>query len=151
MEISSTPRADPDGDSQRQWGAIFDLDGVIIDSSPHHEESWNRLARELDRALPADHFRRGFGRKNEFIIPEILEWTSDPGEILRLSLRKEALYRDVVKERSIAPLPGVGAWLQKLADARIPCAVGSSTHRENVEVALEITGLQCFFTAIISA
>lgn len=139
------------GDSQRTWGAIFDLDGVIIDSSPQHEESWNRLAREVGLPLPADHFKRGFGRKNEVIIPGILEWTSDPAEISRLSLRKEALYREVVKERSMAPLPGVGAWLQRLADAGIPRAVGSSTHRANVEIALEMTGLGRFFTAIISS
>jgi len=31
------------------WGAIFDWDGVIIDSSRHHEESWERLAREAAR------------------------------------------------------------------------------------------------------
>ncbi len=75
------------------WGAIFDWDGVIIDSSRHHEESWERLAREVALPLPADHFKRGFGRKNEFIIPEILRWTAEAAEIRRHSLRKEALYR----------------------------------------------------------
>src|SRR4029079_12570664 len=58
-----------------RWGAVFDWDGVIIDSRVHHEESWNRLASELHRPLPEGHFLKGFGRKNEFIIPEILEWT----------------------------------------------------------------------------
>src|SRR4029434_823236 len=72
------------------WGAIFDWDGVIIDSSSHHEESWERLARETRRALPPGHFKKGFGRKNEFIIPEILEWTREAAEIARLSLRNEA-------------------------------------------------------------
>ncbi|HYR59001.1 MAG TPA: hypothetical protein VEO95_10240, partial [Chthoniobacteraceae bacterium] len=60
-----------DAAPRANWGAIFDWDGVIIDSSRHHEESWERLAREAGLALPVDHFRRGFGRKNEFIIPEI--------------------------------------------------------------------------------
>ena len=27
------------------WGALFDWDGVIIDSRAHHEESWERLGR----------------------------------------------------------------------------------------------------------
>jgi beta-phosphoglucomutase-like phosphatase (HAD superfamily) len=41
------------------WGAIFDWDGVIIDSSRHHEESWERLAREESRTLPEGHFKAG--------------------------------------------------------------------------------------------
>ncbi len=135
----------------RRWGAIFDWDGVIIDSSAHHEESWERLAREISKPLPVGHFKRGFGRKNEYIIPEQLRWSSDPGEIHRLSLRKEALYREIVKERGLSPLPGAEEWLRKLAGAGVPCAIASSTHRLNIETSLEIIHLAEFFTAIVSA
>lgn len=133
------------------WGAIFDWDGVIIDSSRHHEESWERLAREAGRLLPPGHFRAGFGRKNEFIIPEILRWTSDAAEIRRLSLRKEALYREVVGEWGLEPLPGVRAWLARLRDAGVPCAIGSSTHRANIDLSLGLIGLAEFFTGIVTA
>src|SRR5579871_5734159 len=88
-------------------GAIFDWDGVIINSAAHHEESWERLAREEERPLADGHFKAGFGMKNEVIIPELLKWTEDHGEIRRISLRKEALYREVVLERGIVALPGV--------------------------------------------
>ena len=71
------------------WGAIFDWDGVIIDSSRHHEKSWEMLAEAEGLSLPADHFTRGFGRKNQIIIPEILHWTNDPVEIERIGARKE--------------------------------------------------------------
>jgi beta-phosphoglucomutase family hydrolase len=135
----------------RRWGAIFDWDGVVIDSSAQHEESWERLAREIGKPLPEGHFKRGFGRKNEFIIPEQLRWSSDPVEIQRLSLRKEALYRDIVKERGLSPLPGVKAWLQSLAEAGVPCAIASSTHRLNIETSLEIIHLREYFAAIVSA
>jgi len=133
------------------WGALFDWDGVIIDSSAHHEESWERLARETGKPLPAGHFRKGFGRKNEFIIPEILAWTHEPAEIRRLSLRKEALYRVVVTERGVEPLPGVRTWLERLREAGVPCAIGSSTHRANIELSLGLIGIADYFRAIITA
>ena len=133
------------------WGAIFDWDGVIIDSSSHHEESWERLARELDRPLPEGHFKAGFGRKNEFIVPEILRWTTDPAEIVTISLRKEALYREVVADRGIDALPGVRPWLERLRDAGVPCAIGSSTHRANIDLSLGLIGLREFFAHIVSA
>jgi HAD superfamily hydrolase (TIGR01509 family) len=134
-----------------EWGAIFDWDGVVIDSSKHHEESWERLAREIGQALPPGHFKQGFGRKNEFIIPELLHWTSEPAEIRRLSLRKEALYREVVAEWGLEALPGVRMWLERLRAAGVPCAIGSSTHRANIDLSLGLIGLAEFFSGIVTA
>jgi HAD superfamily hydrolase (TIGR01509 family) len=137
--------------SSALWGAIFDWDGVIIDSSRHHEESWERLAREEKRELPEGHFKAGFGRKNQYIIPEILVWTREHSEIERISLRKEALYREVVLEWGLEPLPGVKAWLERLRDACVPCAIGSSTHRPNIDLSLSILGFESYFSAIVTA
>lgn len=133
------------------WGALFDWDGVIIDSRTHHEASWERLASEAGLPLPPGHFIKGFGRKNEFIIPEILGWTKDLAEIHRFSLRKEELYREVVAERGLEPLPGVRTWLERLRDAGVPCAIGSSTHRANIDLSLGLIGLAEFFDAIVTA
>ncbi len=70
--------------------------------------------------------------KNEVIIPELLNWTSVPTEVRILSLRKEALYREIVRERGIDALPGVREFLQTLKEHRVPCVIASSTHRENI-------------------
>ncbi len=145
MSRSHSVRGEPPG-----WGAIFDWDGVVIDSSAAHEESWERLSRETGKALPEGHFKKGFGRKNEVIIPEILAWSGDPDEIQTLARRKEALYRDIIKERGVQALPGVKAWLGKLNDAGVPCVVGSSTARINIDVVLEVIGLSASFADIVS-
>lgn len=132
-------------------GALFDWDGVVIDSSAHHERSWELLAAEIGKPLPADHFVRGFGMKNQVIIPELLGWTRDADEIEAWSLRKEALYRDIIRRDGTVALPGVTELLQLLADKKVPCAVASSTHRRNVEVILDIIGLRPCFQAIVTA
>lgn len=131
--------------------ALFDWDGVVVDSSGPHEKSWEKLAVEAGLPLPEDHFKRSFGMKNKVIIPELLEWTEDPAEILRLSLRKEELYREVIREEGIEPLPGVKTFLEKLNAAGIPCVVGTSTDRENVETIFKMTGLDVFFKDVVSA
>jgi len=135
----------------RKLGAIFDWDGVIINSAAQHELSWERLAKECGRTLPEDHFKRGFGMKNEVIIPELLGWTSVPVEIRILSLRKEAIYREVVREQGITALPGVESWLRTLRDAGIACVIASSTHRENITTTLDVLGLGEFFSNIVAA
>lgn len=131
-------------------GALFDWDGVVIDSSAQHEKSWQLLAGELGKPLAPEHFLRGFGMKNQRIIPEILCWTEDPGEIEEYSLRKEVLYRELVREQGIRPLPGVAGLLQSLAAHGVPCAVASSTHRQNVEAVVDAIGLRHCFQAIVT-
>ncbi len=132
-------------------GAIFDWDGVIIDSSRQHEESWERLAVEERRALPENHFKQGFGKKNEWIIPNLLGWTAEPREIHRLSLRKEALYRAIVLERGLEALPGVHKFLAALQTAGVPCCIGSSTHRENIATISHVLGFGDFFAGMVTA
>ncbi|MEO7167699.1 MAG: beta-phosphoglucomutase family hydrolase [Chthoniobacterales bacterium] len=133
------------------FGAIFDWDGVIIDSAELHEQSWHRLADELGKSIAPGSFLRGFGMKSAQIIAEIHTWANDPAEVARLTERKEALYREIVGQSEIAPLPGVVEWLQTLRGACVPSAVASSTHRANIEAVLERIGLQNAFDAIVSA
>ncbi len=134
-------------------GAIFDWDGVIIDSSAAHEHSWDLLAAEEKRALPPGHFKAGFGRKNQFIIPNILHWAdaADTAEIARLGARKEELYREILKTTGIQALPGVRDLLEGLRAAGVPCVVGSSTPRLNIEHVMTLANLHGFFADIVSA
>ena len=137
--------------SSAPYACIFDWDGVIIDSAKLHEQSWCRLAQELGTSIAPDSFIRGFGMKSARIIEEIHGWSKEPAEIDRLTNRKEALYRELVAEGRIAPLPGVVEWLHRLREASVPCAVASSTQRLNIEMVLERIGLREAFQEIISA
>jgi len=137
--------------AQPPFGAIFDWDGVIIDSASLHEQSWHRLAAELGKTIAPDSFIRGFGMKSARIIEEIHHWAREPEEIARLATRKEALYREIVAQSDIAPLPGAVEWLHLLYEANVPCAVASSTERLNIDAILKRIGLQETFAAIVSA
>lgn len=132
------------------WAAIFDWDGVIIDSSGAHRQSWERLARETGHTLPKGYFERSFGMKSRAIIQDILGWTSDPEKLKQLDWRKEVLYREVIEERGIEPLPGVVEWLKQLTAAKIPSVIATSTHSRNVRCVMEIIRLDAYFQGIVS-
>jgi beta-phosphoglucomutase family hydrolase len=135
----------------KHWAAIFDWDGVIIDSSSQHERGWAMLAEEERRALPPGFFRRSFGMKNEKVIPDLLGWTNQPVEIRRLSLRKEEFYRELMAREGIELLPGVKTWLEQLREAGIPCVVGSSTPRLNIDCVIGQLGIADYFQALVTA
>ncbi len=132
-------------------GVIFDWDGVVIDSSAHHEKSWELLSAEIHKPLPPGHFKAGFGKKNQEIIPNLLGWSSDPAEVQSLADRKEELYRELVRQHGVTILPGARELLVALKEASIPRSVGSSTPRSNLDAIFAVTGLDELFTAVVSA
>ena len=128
---------------------IFDWDGVVVDSSAHHERSWEIVASRRGLPLPADHFKRGFGKKNDVIIPD-LGWARALREVAELAQEKEETYRALVREKGMQPLPGVRELLAALRSREIPCAIGSSTERANLDLPLDLMGLRDFFRVIVS-
>lgn len=130
---------------------IFDWDGVVVNSSELHKFSWKALADELDFSLPEDHFQRGFGKRNETIIPDILRWTKDKTLIDKWGRRKEEIYREMAKSSGIHLQIGVTRFLQEAEKCKIPCAVGTSTEKKNVLLAMEQHGIKDFFQFIVSS
>ncbi len=134
--------------------AIFDWDGVVIDSHDQHQRSWEQLAEEEGKTLPDGFFKQSFGMRNQTIIPKFFAgWTDtgDPREVARLADRKEQIYRELIRADGIEPLPGVRELLGSLDDAGIPCSVGSSTPRANIDAIMEVIGLGDLFAAITAA
>lgn len=135
---------------RKNWAALFDLDGVIIDSSEPHRIAWDILAQREGRVCPPGFFPKSFGMKNERVIPELLKWTNDPQEINRLSLEKEAIYRELISKNGIKTIPGVLDWIKKLDENSIARAIASSTIKVNIDCALNILGIGKYFQAIVS-
>ena len=81
------------------------------------------------------------------------DWIGDEGEdkIKNLADRKEEIYRRIIIESGINPLPGVNKLLESLKDKNIPCSIGSSTPTKNIETVIELIGLSNHFNAITAA
>jgi len=130
-------------------GVIFDWDGVVINSSSLHEKSWDQLAEESGNQLPPNHFKKGFGKRNTVIIPEILGWSKDPETIDRLGSRKEEIYREMGMIEGLPLLPGIKDLLEALRARDIECVIGTSTEKKNVELACEQHDLSVFFSGAV--
>ena len=135
-------------------GALFDWDGVIIDSHNQHEESWSKLADEENKKLPDNFFKMTFGMRNENIIPKFFDdWidVTNHREITRLADRKEELYREIIISEGIEPLPGVRDLLRSLKSEQIACSIASSSPIANIEAVMKIIELSDYFDAITAA
>lgn len=115
------------------FGVIFDIDGVLVDSFAPHLESWQRLARELRRDITEQQFGATFGRTSRDIIRILFGAHMCDGEVRRLDDRKEAIYRDLVRGR-VPAMPGALDVVRSLYDAGFVLAVGSSGPPDNVDL-----------------
>ena len=132
-------------------GFVFDWDGVIVDSSRQHEESWDVISERHGLPLFDGHFKLGFGKRNEQIIPDILKWAQEPADVQRLADEKEAAYREIVARSGLQPLPGVPGFLDTLIGLGLRRVVGSSTPHKNIEAVMDIIGLTGKFEAVVAA
>jgi beta-phosphoglucomutase family hydrolase len=129
-----------------QYGVIFDMDGVLVESTESHFVSWTQLGTDIGTPFPRDLFDRTFGMHNRQILPLWLGEGLDSAENDRLSAHKEALYREAVAD-SIEALPGARELVRALHDDGFALAVGSSAPRANVELVLRQLDLEsCFQT-----
>lgn len=130
--------------------AIFDLDGVLMDSGAFHLEAWRRMAAELDAPFEDAFFWRTFGMTNGRILPQLLGRELHPEESRELSERKEALYRETATG-SIRLWSGAEPLLEALRRAGFRLAVGSSTPRSNLDFLRAELGLDRFMDAFVCA
>lgn len=130
---------------------LWDMDGTLVDSEEYHWLSWRDTMQSEGVTITHDQFLKTFGQRNDSILPQWLNSAATPESIVRIGDSKEELYRKLVHEGRIEPLPGVLEWIERLREQGWRQAVASSAPRKNIEVVLDAMGLAGFFDALVSA
>lgn len=131
------------------FAVIFDMDGVLIDSYQAHFVGWSRLYEELELPYSESEFALDFGRTSRDILYRRFGDDLADDRIRELDERKEALFRDSLREIFPA-MDGALELIDSLAAADISLAVGSSGPPENISLCLEKLGRREKFSAIVT-
>lgn len=129
--------------------AIFDHDGVLVDSLEFHTEAWFELGRRTGLNFTPEFIHRTFGMTNFSIFQLLLGDATSEDEMRRLSDLKEECYRDVARGK-IHLMDGARELLDALTARGVKLAIGSSGARANLELTVHETGLDGRFAAIAS-
>lgn len=133
------------------YAFIFDLDGVLVDTSQLHYLSWRDLARDFDYELSESFNEKLKGVSRKECLELILSDAGvQAGEVEKEALaeKKNRLYLDRIAHMSEADLlPGVMEFLIGAARVKIPMAIGSAS--KNSEFILRSTGIRNFFKVIV--
>lgn len=138
------------GDSSIK-GAIFDLDGVLVDTAKYHYLAWKRLAGELGFDFTeADNERlKGVSRARSLeILLEVGGVSLAENEKEKAASRKNDWYVEyLLAMDDSALLSGAADYLARLRKGGIRVALGSAS--KNAPLILERLNIAGFFDAVI--
>ena len=130
---------------------IFDLDGVLVDSSPAHYESWQLLCRERGWTMSRAQFETTFGRTSREIIREFWgQVVHGDADVAEVDDRKESLFRELLAS-DFPAIDGGVELIDHLREAGFALAIGSSAPPDNVRLALEHLNRREAFGAVVTA
>ena len=132
-------------------GAIFDLDGVIVDTAKYHYLAWKELADELGFFFKeSDNERlKGVSRMRSLeILLEVGGITASESEMLEMAESKNARYVKMLDNLEKSELlEGAEDYLKKLKSEGVLISLGSAS--KNAPLILEKLGIADLFDAIV--
>ncbi len=134
-------------ESNGAWLAIFDHDGVLVDTLQLHQRAWLEYGRRSGLTITADFIHRTFGMTNPSILRLLAGEAMSEAEMARHSAHKEECYRGIAAG-NIALMDGVRQVLDALTDRGVRLAIGSSGVRANLDLTVRECGLDGRFAAI---
>lgn len=130
-------------------GAIFDMDGLLLDTERLYQESWVEMARAFgqtpDPAFPAAVSGTSGEGMREVIrryYPAVDPYAFQAGCIARVD--------GILDEQGPPVKPGAGELLEYLTTRGVKLAVASSSGRERILSNLRAARLDRFFDAVVS-
>ena len=130
--------------------AIFDMDGVLVDSNPFHLQKWVDLLNLRRVAFdPQDLPKLILGQRNDTVLRHFFGQDMSKDERHRLEESLEETFRKAFKSHA-RPLPGLEGLIAACNQEDIPMAVASSAMRKNVDFVVDALGFRKYFKIIVS-
>jgi beta-phosphoglucomutase len=132
-------------------GALFDLDGVLVDTAKYHYLAWKRLANNLgfDFSESDNERLKGVSRMRSLeILLEVGNRSLTSVEMEKAAAQKNEWYVEYLHTLDdTALLPGAKAYLESLREQKIGIALGSAS--KNAPLILDKLQIAALFDAVI--
>jgi len=129
-------------------GLVFDFDGTLADTMPHHYRAWGDVLRARGGHFPEPLFYSLGGKATVEIVGILnqqMGYDLDPVEV---AAAKEERFLDYIDQ--VKPIEAV-AELARLHRGRLPMGIGSGNLRWLVERTLAAIDMVGFFEVIVTA
>ncbi|TET97058.1 MAG: HAD family phosphatase [Anaerolineales bacterium] len=132
-----------------KYGVLWDLDGVLIESSRQHLESWMSVLPRFGLTMSMELHEQTFGMNNREILTIMLGEPPEADLLRRISWEKESAFREIIRG-TVEPLMGAVELLEQLHSAKVRQAIASSAPEENIHVVVDALQIRGYFQVLVS-
>lgn len=130
---------------------LFDLDGVVIDTTELHYRVWEEFSRDRGYAPTREELLATNGRRAGETLRAWFGTQLSDEEVEALTNDRERAFHRLLAHEPVVAVPGVEAYLRSLRQAGVPWALGTSALARNAELALERVGLEDLFPVRVTS
>lgn len=117
-----------------QQCVIFDMDGVICHTNPHHVVAFEEFFNKYKILYTNEEFEEHmYGKHNSYIMTHFFKRLIEGEELLRLEDEKEGMFREIYKDK-IETIPHYLKFLEELKSSGFKTAVATSAPRANLDL-----------------
>ncbi len=132
---------------------IFDCDGIIVNSEPHHLKAFQQTLKEAGISLSEEeYYRKYLAMDDKGCFEAVLQLHQHPinnGILKGLILKKMAFYR-TLSQQELLLYPGVVEFVKEV-EKHYLLAIASGAFRGEIKFALDKGEIRSFFKVIVSA
>lgn len=132
-------------------GLICDLDGTLVDTEKHHVQAWAEIFGKYGLSMTKGWEARYIGASDDTLAELIIRKFDLPVSVEELLRERHDLYRELVtRGKDQLLFPGVAEELEALKALGVKMAVGTNSPMENTIVPLMLTGIESFFSTLVT-
>lgn len=130
-------------------GVIFDMDGVIVDSEPRHQQAFMEVFHEIGYAdIHGIQFENYLGKSDRSVWVDFMDLHKPPFSIEDLTQRKQDRLIDLI--RSEEPIFETLPELVEKLSRHFTLSVASGSLHPVIDAVLELQDLRRFFPTVVS-
>ena len=135
------------------YGFIFDMDGVIIDSNPFHKISWGKFLKRKGIPYSDEIFNNIMsGKTGETSLRILIDPELSDQQIKDYLHEIDGDFQDIFRNAEhVESYPGVSSFLEIVNETGLKTALATSAPPGNVDIVLERLGLREYFDIILDS
>ena len=130
--------------------ALFDMDGLLIDSERVYRDCWIQAARELGYAFDEEKALTLRSLDKTLANALFISWFSDETAYERVKARRKEIMNEKIRQEPLQGKPGVRSLICELGKRGIKSAVVTASPQKRARMHLGSVGLDGLFETIIT-
>ncbi len=131
-------------------GAVFDVDGVLVDTEYFQWQGWREVLKPYGKSLTKQQYFLYAGKRGDIIEAELIHDLNLKIDEKTLYLKKEELLFDWINTKQIQLMPNAKDAIKFFLKKKIKVACASGSPKDETRLKLEKTGILTLFQTVVS-